>query len=68
MIKIKPNNSKFLAKYEVKKVIQNDKYENRLLVIHNDKKVERSLKIIKREKYIRPNMKEENEQVMKQLQ
>ena len=36
-------------------------------MIHKDKKVERSLKIIKRARYTRENMPQENEKVMRQL-
>ena len=47
--------------------MQNEKYEQRILVEHKDKKVERSLKIIKKAKYEKEGDPRYNERINRQL-
>lgn len=58
----------FLNKYEIKKVMQNEKFDKRLLVQHKEKKLERSLKIIKFAKFDKADdVNGYNERIMRQV-
>lgn len=58
----------FLNKYEIKKVMQNEKFDKRLLVQHKEKKLERSLKIIKFAKFDKTDdVNGYNERIMRQI-
>lgn len=58
----------FLNKYEIKKVMQNEKFDKRLLVQHKEKKLERSLKIIKFAKFDKTDdVNGYNERIMRQV-